>query len=549
MKWLSRALTLFTATALVVAARQAPAAEVETVVREMARELTKKTSDPGGRPLPVVGHWANAFGRDNFSSEYQTELLEKGHHVMPTLPMPRVGTDSYPESGQATVKKLAKWKAPFALRAGQWEQWLLSKDHPRDNPGRWRNLPPEQSPLVLTPEGKLDNWLSPFGAVEPWREVGRYYTSSGAFDQLEQWYPDPPLVILLSNNEARRLEPKHNIETRSKRYLDLYGSDKPKSFQRRVMAEGYLKRYAALFEGIREGLASKHWQQHSLLVAYEGFGPPHFGRWSGWTAYSYSTDEEIDPWHRVWDGSAPSYYTHDWNASTDYRVHSPQIEAMNWVFMLEEVYREKPDFWFELSIWDGNFGSSNNKKRKEKRDHYLQAGQTWSPQRYAGFGQFGLWLTTPRVVREFRASTVKREEFHQDFEALVAAVDRIWQNPTLTRFWRHGKLVPNRSRQHPYQSRIPKKWQSVDRWFLLSTNLDPPGEWNVKTEIPVFSLARVLGEEGSRQWLVFAHSPLKARQGVEIEVPGYGAITVDVTPGGDFYQVEENGRRVTHLQD
>ncbi len=522
--------------------------DVPAVVREIRREVTKRNIDPGGWPLPVVSHWANGFNKPKFSSDYQIGLLGQGHHVMPTLPFPPPGARRYAEEGKPWVEKLARWKAPFSLRAGQWESVLYDKKHPLDEPGRWRSLPPEMSPLAIDLEGNLTTWISPWGAVEPWYQAGVYNTGSAAFGELQRWYPDPPLVILLSNNEARKLKPKHGIETRSKRYVDAHGLGKSDTYQRRAMAEGYRPRYAALLKGIREGLENRTWRKNALLVGYGAFGPPHFGRWDDWTVYSLATDERIDPWHLVWDGGSPSYYTHNWNESTDFRVHSPQIESNNWVFMLEEAYAERPDFWFELSIWDGNPASASRSTHGRKMDVYLRAGQRWSPERYAGFVQYGMWLLRPRVVREFRGSTVPRAEFARDFEALVAAVDRVWADPVLERFWRHGQLVPNRSRKHPYQSRIPEKWKDADRWFMLNTSLDPPGPWELHTEVPVFSLARVIGRPDRREWLLYAHSPVEARTGVGIEVPGFGRVTADVTPGGSFYLVKEADRSVTALR-
>ena len=525
-------------------ARAAAGASVEAVAREMVRELTRKNADPGGRPLPVVSHWANGFNRPKFSSDYQIGLLEQGHHVMPTLPFPRPGSSQYPEAGKPWVEKLARWKAPISLRAGQWESVLYSKQHPRAEPGKWRRLPPEKSPLLINREGKLETWLSPLGAVEPWYEAGVYNTSSEAFGQLQAWYPDPPFVILLSNNEARKVKTKHGIEARSKRYVDRYGTGTSGLQERRAIAEGYVPRYAALLKGIRAGLKSAAWRRNSLLVGYGAFGPSHFGRWDGWTAYCVTTKDRMDPWHLCWEGGSPSYYTHNWDASTDYRVHSPQVQAMNWVFMLDEAYAERPDFWFEFSVWDGN-NAGKPKKGMRKKDFYLKQGQTWSSARYAGYVQYGMWLVRPRVVREFRGSTMPRDEFGADFEALVAGVDRVWQSPVLRRFWRRGALVANRSRKHPYQSRIPEKWKDVDRWFLLSTSLDPPGEWGLETEIPVFSLARVLGEGEKREWLLYAHSPLQPRHGVGVEIPGFGKVTIDVSPGGSFYLVTAKDKAVT----
>jgi hypothetical protein len=518
------------------------------VVAEITRELTKHSSDPAGRPLPVVSHWANGFGGTNFSSDYQTRLLEQGRHVMPTLPLPEPGVDKYPAKGSETVRKLAAWRAPITLRSGQWEQLLLSPSQPVDAPGKWRNLPPDENPRVLGLDGKLQNMISPFGAVGPWREVGQYTASSGGFAQLEEWYPDPPIVILLSNNEATRLKPKHKVESLSKRYVDRYGTGTSDEFQRKVIGDAYIERCQALLNGMREGLASDAWRGHSIFVAYDAFGPPHFGRWDGWADYSFSTDDSIDPWRRAWDGASVSYYTHNWNDSTDYRVWSPQVEAMNWLFMLDEVRREKPDFWFELSIWDGNWGTNPTyAKEKSKADAYRAAGQAWSPERYAGFALFGMWLTTPRVMREFRGHAVYLADYQAEFEALVRGVDRVWSDPVLERFWRKGELVPNPSRRHPYQESIPKKWRDAPRWYLLDTSAAPRWGLHLTTELPVFSLARVLGEKGSREWLVYAHSPLGPRPAVQITLPGFGNFTADITSAGVYYLVSEKDRTTTPL--
>src|SRR5262249_14379454 len=149
------------------------------------------------------------------------------------------------------------------------------KNQPLSEPGKWRNLPAEKSPLDINLEGKIKNRLSPWGAVEPWHEAGVYQTSSKAFKELQAWYPDPPRVLLMSNNEANKLRPKEDVEAESKRYVDAYGKGKPHAFIRGVMAEGYVERYRALLKGIKEGLSSEAWRKNCLTVAYNGFGPPH----------------------------------------------------------------------------------------------------------------------------------------------------------------------------------------------------------------------------------------------------------------------------------
>jgi hypothetical protein len=130
------------------------------------------------------------------------------------------------------------------------------------------------------------------------------------------------------------------------------------------------------------------------------------------------------------------------------------------------------------------------------------------------------------------------------FEQLLLAVDRLYTNETLQEFWRHGTLVANRAHPHPFQADIPQKYQAIDRWFLLDTSLDPKRPWEMTTNLPVFSLALVLGEPGSRRWLVYAHSPLENRRGVEITLPNFGPLELDVPQAGAFCLVEEQSRSV-----
>src|SRR5260370_23977651 len=131
--------------------------------------------------------------------------------------------------------------------------------------------------------------------------------------------------------------------------------------------------------------------------------------------------------------------------------------------------------------------------------------------------QYGMWLTRPRVVREFRGHTESVEYAGPYFKPILDAVDRVWSEPILQKFWRKGTLVANPKGKHPYQADLPAEYKNVDRWFLLDTNLTPkelmptlaPGgrgqgegvEFdNAKPparqlEIPVFALAYVLGEK------------------------------------------------------
>ena len=510
-------------------------------------ETTRPNDDPAGRPLPLVSHWNTGMHprSKDWGPASQMQMIEQGHHVLPWFPF---GSGiSFAEYYESPLKKARQLKLPLVFVGTQWEYKLSGEPY--------LGLPPEKNPNVVTVEGKTLRKVCPFGPIEPWREVGTTWTNNRLMKQIQECYPDPPLVIFLSNNEHGKLR-WTEVET-SRRYLEKYGESRDDDFKRKVVADGWIERYRALQEGMRQGLANDTWKKNSIYIGYDTFGPPHFGRWGGWMQHSQYSEGRVDPGAPTWDGGSPSYYTDDWQARTDYTVWSPQVEFMNLVFMRREALKLNPRFWFEFSVWDGYHADPEREKRyPAKRGVYRTAGQTYNPERYGGFVQFGMWLMRPRAVREFRGSTepwndragedgrVTHEGGGPYFMAIAQAVDRVHTNPILRHWWRKGELVPNRAHKHPYQAAVPEEYRDEDRWFLLDTNLDAERPWNLETQIRVFSLALVQGEKPYRRWLVYAHSPLKNRKNVKITVPDYRELSVDVSVAGSFYLIDEKGGRV-----
>jgi len=158
-----------------------------------------------------------------------------------------------------------------------------------------------------------------------------------------------------------------------------------------------------------------------------------------------------------------------------------------------------------------------------------------------------LWMLTPRVAREWRSSADDKDRWWEYFDEIIKAVDQIHHEPVLTRFWRKGELVANRSRQHPFIDLVPEKWQQVDRWFNLDTSLDPTGPWDLKTELPVMSVARVLGDQGRREWLIYVHATRTPAQNVELTIPDYDKVKVDTRLEGNYYWVREADTSVTEI--
>ncbi len=531
-----------TVTAVAAGPKSQPGQAARRAAERIRREALLPPRGPSGRPLPLVSHWNMGSQGRGWTPQYQIELLEAGHHILPWLAWPQGNPDKDEKAAQRFDDYYAdllgycrRLKLPISFRGTQWEAMLVKREY--------RELPPQECPAVITPEGTAIAKLSPFGPIDKWRDPAGEYVDTPAMKKVQALYPDPPLVLFVSNNEAPDLR-WHQVGL-SQRYLDQFGEGRSDEFKRKIVSQGWMQRYPVMFQAMREALVNETWKKNVRMVGYGAFGPSHFGRWPQWMQYSLITDQWTSPnWH-IWDGGSPSYYTHNWCPNRDHWVWSTQVQSMNWIFQLEEAWRVDPDFWWEISIWDGNGGWTPGTActpellKKSKACQYINDGQTYTPERFLGWAQFGMWLLRPRVVREFRASTVPLQPWRPFFEQLLAVVDRVHASHTLEEFWRHGRLVHNLAHRHPYQENVPAKYRDLHRWFLLDTDLDAERPWTSKTDIPVFSMALVMGEAGARRWLVYAHSPLIDRRDVKIALPEFGEITIDVPRCGAFCVVDE----------
>lgn len=500
-------------------------------------EALRKNNSPAGRPLPLAAHWHRRY----YPLSYQIARISKGHHLLPWMPTPVPQGDASRALGdnEPGLKKLRKWKMPFVLiTGGQWEATLY------DHKLKWRSLPPAQSPLVVPvaeikgKDGKIKptaKQLSPFGAIGPWREVGEYWMGSPGMKAIQEAYPDPPMVIIVSNNEANDLR-WHEVEEKSKRYLDKYGKDGDGAFKRKVVADGWIERYRAMLTAMRGALVKDAWKTSSRFAAYSALGPNHLGRWSAWKTYSLITKDHVDPGPVIWDGAIAEYYDNHWQPQKSiWGAWSCQTEAMNMVLLKTEALKIKPEFWHEVIFWDGNLPGKTN----DRYTTYTEKGFPPSPERYCGWVQYGMWLLTPRVAREFRSSADKRERWEAYFNAIVRAVDLVHNDKVLARFWRKGVLVQPSENLHPFQTNVPQWLKDRNRWYHLHTSLDPKYPLKLNSILPVFTLARVIGEKPKREWLLYAHAPKGDKKGVEVDIPGYKKVTVNVSLSGSFYYIHE----------
>ena len=497
-------------------------------------EALRANGDTEGRQLPLAAHWH----RNTLPLSYQIDLINQGYPILPWMPYSRsMSADRVQNDHGDALAVLRSWNMPLVLLYGnQWDGAFYSSeyaDEPIENTGCGMNL-----------DGTRMKKNSPLSPIQPWHDLGVKWSDNECVHTIESLYPDPPLVIFMSNNETARLR-WHKAET-SRRFVDLYGTEQDGEFKRRVFGDGWIERYSALFQGMRNGLIEQAWIDNSRYVGYNAYGPDHFGRWSAWKSYSLTTEDRIAWEPLAWDGAVPEVYDNDWEPSkTAFSMWNLSTEAMNLAFIQKEAFAQNPSFWFEFITWDGYTWERNNTKRRI----HDYAGVEYTPEYYQGWTQYCLWLLTPRVMREWRGSSDPKDDWYPFFETMLKSVKRVHDSDVLTRFWRKGELVRNPEDRHLFQFSIPEKWKEVDRWYHLSTDCDPAINWrsdggnSLKYDgtFPVWTMARVIGDAPDREWLVYAFAPLGEKKNVSVKIPEYGIIKLDtISVGGSFYLVVED---------
>ena len=496
-------------------------------------EALLPNAGPAGHPLPLAAHWNKGHHptRIGYDPTYMLDRIEEGDRILPGFAMPGPRGTSTPMSYfEPALRRAAELKLPITFIGTQWESILYNESYP------FYALPPERNPNVIEADAlgstnKIRKQVSPFGPVEPWYEAGRLWGASDVLTQLQAFYPDPPMVIFLSNNEAAHL--RWIVAEDSQRYLALHGAGRSGAYIREVFGNGWAERYAALLEGFHDGLSNETWRARARFMGYKAFGGHSMGRWSRWKDYAFVNTNYFDWAPFAWDGGSPSYYFKNPGTSSDYKVYSLQTESMNWPFMAEEAHGINPDYWIEMSVWDGGTANWNA---------YTNIGQAFTPARYGAAVTFGMWVLRARAVRQFRGWSLERAVYAPWFDAVVDAVNVVHDNPTLRKFWRYGELVPNPVREHPYQSSIPAPYDEVERWYMLESSRNPEPV-SLQTALSVFGFALTLGEGLDQEWLIYAHAPTGALTDVDFLVPGYGEVHVDVPVEGAYYTFIADGDR------
>ena len=515
--------------------------------RHVRVESTRQPSDGHGRPLPVAGVFSiERTGQEatRLIPSYQIDLIQDGHRLLPAFFLAQQDFVTYAwDAGElAALAWVRDNGLPMCFITTQFERVFYEA-------ARYSGAAFANNPIVYDLEQVRDAFLvDPLGPLTAWTSLGAdWHGLSSIVDEgIETLYPNPPHVIIYSNNEGGRHYWVNAND--SYRYDALYGQGSTEDQKRKRYGDGWSERYTEFFDAFR-GQCAAGWDD-VRFVGYNAGALSYIGRWSGWpyegSSLHSGTGEtfRLDWNHEAWDGASPQDYLDHFRVISDFQMYSVQVEAQNNKAAIDEAQATDPDYWNEVIVWDGYQAASTPNKREWWAT--LDPPQTFTPTRYGGLVQFCMWLSRPRVVREFRNTDDTQEDVGFDwFATVVAAVDVVHTNPTLRRFWRHGTIVLNPAQSHPFATDIPSDIEALDRWWMLTADVNDAQPWTLAQEIKVFAIAHVIGSAPTRQWLVYAHSPRQARTGVVITVPGYGNITVDVAVAGSFYVVDEATETVT----
>jgi hypothetical protein len=528
----------------------------------------------GEYPLPFAANWEDGHNNylKGFNPGWQMDMVEKGHHILLKFTYNVNYADwfinAYLEDYfEEPIRKAARYGIPIVLGTTQPEAMLYSNDGP------WRSLPPEENPNLVDTNGIVHGVVSPCGPVEHWETVGECWVNTLLLDSLgftprnwwddpllsrfQNWYPNPPFVIWLSNNEASDMDCGDIDE--DYRFRDAYSGDPDYDswqFRNEIIGgntdltnpgaggyetgHGYIPRYNAMFDGMRNQLVE--WSDKIKFVGYEN-NLRCFARWTGWVAYIPAPiPGRFSTIPHIWDGSSPAYYVNKWQGNWDFTGYAPELEAMNLLFQEDYYSGVEPEFWWEISTWfDPEF-----------IDSFRNEGQVVNPERYEGYIKWSMWLTRPRVVRDFKYSTDTLEESWEWYEPIVDAVDEVHLNPILERFWRYSEPVLLTDIPHPWRDRDefwPELFYNGNermRWYQLPNDItytpNSSDDWSsVHDKIyAVWIMANVMGTSPEREWLIYAHATLDSEVEVSAELPEYGDINLTAKRGGTYYLVRES---------
>ena len=487
--------------------KEAPASggtfDLKTMAKTITAEALKAFSDSKEKSLPLVASWNTGIPTyiKAMDPMYMISRIENGEHILVSWKLDpyydeTIGYDYYEES----IKKAAELGLPLVFVVPAPES-ALSLD------STFLNMDAKENPNVVNAKGEILNKLSPFGPDKNWEDVGEMWASSDMMAQIQEWYPNPPLVVFVSENRSDKLTWKE-IETDTRYTL----KNRDDNFKRTLINAQWIEKYRQLHEGFKTAFTKTAWKENVKFITRDELSMD-MGANKNWIDNATVTNLYANIWPLTADGVNVDFTLQ----GTDTSIDGPHVLVNNLPFMLNEAKTINPLSASQLSI---------------NADSIVD-----NPARYRGLTQFALWFLRPNFVRQDSALT-QREELQKAFQEVSDSVELIHYNSQLTDFWRNGTLVKNGTSD--LNTNIPTQYENDPRWFLLDTDANPKRPWTSDTAINVWAFALVEGEAPDREWLLYVQSPDGNKTDVTVSVPGYKDVLVDSTAKGSFIILNES---------
>ena len=478
--------------------------DLATMASQITTQLTQAFSNTAERPLPLVANWNVGIPEysNGLDPMYMINRLSNGEHIVPTWKLDpyfndTIGLSYYEES----IKKAAELGLPLVFILPSPESALTKDDV-------YFSMDRSNNPNVITPDGIVLPKLSPFGPNNLWNEVGGQWSTTSLMAQLQEWYPNPPLVLFIDEDKSAKL--LWSDLNSSSRYQTQYPLDATDEFKRTLVNAQWVEKYRQLHKGFRDGFTNNNWKQNSKFISRNELAY-NMGRTSDWQKNATTTNLHANIWPLTADGLTVNYQL-GYDDNDIY--YDPRHTINNLPFMLDKAKEINHNFAFQLNI-----------DAKSKID---------IPERYRGFTQYALWFLRPSVIRQTPNKTTK-DEINPLFQQVVDSVELVHGSDILADFWKNGKLV--KTGNSNYNLNIPTVYQSVPREFLLKTSANST----------VWAFALEKGLTPNREWLIYVQSPEENLTDIVLTVPAIGDVLVNSSQNGNFYTFSESSQQTIAL--
>jgi len=474
--------------------------DIQTIASEITSTMITAFSNSIKRTLPLVASWNVGIPEysDGLDPLYLINRFTYGEHLVPTWKLDPYYNDSIGLSYyEASIKKAAELELPLVFILPSPESALTKDDV-------YFSMDKTQNPNVITVNGTVLPELSPFGPDNLWKEIGAQWSTTTLMAQLQEWYPNPPLVVFIDEDSSKKLS-WSKLAT-SSRYIKQYPTNTSNEFKRTLVNAKWLEKYRQLHEGFKQGFIQNAWKQNVKFVTRNQLAL-NMGVTSDWINSTTTTNQYANIWPLTADGLSINFDLS--NNKTDI-TNAPHTLLNNLPFMLEEAKTVNPNFTYQLNI------NANQ--------------QIDNPQRYRGFTQFALWLLRPSIIRQ-KPNNITKDEINPLFQQIIDSVELTYNNDVLSDFWKNGKLVSTGT--STYNQNILTRYKSIPREFLLKTD----------AASTVWAFALEKNVTPNREWLIYIQSPEHNLTNIIVTIPKFQKINFDATQKGNFYLLKENATK------